>query len=54
MNIDEYSQGLHYHPLAVNLDKCFGSCNTLNDLSNGVCVSNKIENLNIRVLNKIQ
>ena len=36
----EYSQALHYDPLAVNLDRCAGSCNTLDDFSNKVCVLN--------------
>ena len=31
---NEYSQEFQYHPLAVKLDKCVGSCNNLNDLSN--------------------
>ena len=44
---NEYNQELHYHPFAVKLDKCAGSCNTLNDLSNKVCVPNKTEDLNI-------
>ena len=35
---NEYNQELHYYPFAVNLDRCVGSCNTLNDLSNKVCV----------------
>ena len=26
---NEYSQGLHYYPFAINLDSCIGSCNTL-------------------------
>ena len=30
----EYTQGLHYYPFVVNLDRCVGSCNTLNNLSN--------------------
>ena len=30
---NEYSQELHYYPIAVKLDRCVGSCNTLNDLS---------------------
>ena len=30
----EYIQGLGYYPFAVNLDRCVGSCNTLNGLSN--------------------
>ena len=38
---NEYTQGLHCFPLAFNLDRCLGSCNTLNDLSNKVCVLNK-------------
>ena len=38
---NEYTQGLHYYPLAANLDKCVGSCSTLNDLCNKVCVPNK-------------
>ena len=31
---NEYTQGLHYYLFAVNLDRCIGSCNNLNDLSN--------------------
>ena len=31
------------YPFAVKLDKCVGSCNTLNDLSNKVCIPNKTE-----------
>ena len=30
----EYNQELQHCPFAVKLDKCAGSCNTLNDLSN--------------------
>ena len=33
------TQGLHYYPFAVNSDRCVRSCNTLNDLSNRVCIS---------------
>ena len=33
------------------LDRCVRSCNTLNDLSNKVCVPNKTEDLNLRVFN---
>ena len=36
---NEYSQELHYYPFVVKLDRCVGNCNTLNDLSNKVCVS---------------
>ena len=38
----EYSQELCYHPFAVNLDKCAGSCNTLDDPSSRVCVPNEM------------
>ena len=50
---NEYRQELHYYPFAVKLDKCVGSCNALDDLSNKLCVSNKTEDLNIHVLNMI-
>ena len=38
---NEYSQEFHCYPFMVKLDKCSGSCNTLNDLSNKVCFPNK-------------
>ena len=38
---NEHSQELPYYPFAVKLDRCVGSCNTVNDLSNKVCVPNK-------------
>ena len=38
---NQYSQEFHCHPFAVKLDRCVGSCNTLNDLSNIVCVPHK-------------
>ena len=50
---NEYSQELHYYPFVVKLDKCVGSCYTLNDLSNRVCVPNKTEDLNIHTCNMI-
>ena len=48
-----YNQEFHYYPRAVKLDRCVGNCNTLNDLSNKVCVPNKIEDLNLSVFNII-
>ena len=45
----EYSQEFHYYPFASKLDRCVGSGNTLNDLSNKVCVPNKTENLHLSV-----
>ena len=50
---NEYSQKFHDYPFAVKLDRCVGSCSTLNDLSNKVCVPNKTEDLNLSVFNMI-
>ena len=38
---NEYSQEFHYYSFAIKLDRCLGSCNTLNNLSNKVCVPNE-------------
>ena len=53
INLDpnEESQEFHYYPFAVKLDRCVGSCNTLNDLPNEVCVPNKTANLNLSMFN---
>ena len=48
---NEYNQEFHYYPFTDKLDKCVGSCKTLNDLSNKVCAPNKTENLNLNVFN---
>ena len=37
----------------VKLGRCVRSCNTLNDLSNKVCVPNKTEDLNLSDFNII-
>ena len=50
---NEYSQDFHYYPFAVKLDRCAGSWNAINDLSNKACVPNKTEDLNLSVLNMI-
>ena len=38
---NEYSKEFHYYSFAVKLDRCVGSCNTLNDVSNKVYGPNK-------------
>ena len=53
LHTNEYSQEFHYYPFAVKLDRCTGSCNTLNDLSNKLCVPNKTEDLNLSLFNMI-
>ena len=50
---NEYNQKLHYYPFAVKLDRCVGSCNTLNDFSNKLCVWNKTEDLDLSLFNAI-
>ena len=42
LHADEHTQGLRYYSFAVYLDTCTGSGNIFNDLSNRVCVPNKI------------
>ena len=37
----------------VKLDRCVGSCNTLNDLSNKVGVPSKTEDLNLTMFKMI-
>ena len=37
LNSDEYNQELRYYPFMVNLDRCNGSCNTLDDPSERNC-----------------
>ena len=46
---NECSQECQYYPFAAKLDRCVGSCNTLNNLSNKACIRNKTENLNLMV-----
>ena len=50
---NKHSQEFHFYPFAVKLDRCVGSCNTLNDLSKKVCVPNKTEDLNLSVFIRI-
>ena len=50
---NEYSREFPYYPFVVPLNRCVGSCNTLNDLSNKECVRNKTEDLNQSVFNMI-
>ena len=49
---NEYTQGLRYNTTAVNRDRCVGSFNTFNDLSNKVCVQKK-EDLDLSGFNMI-
>ena len=51
---NEYDQELQYYPFAVNLDMYVGSCNTLDGLSNQLCVPNETEDLNLHVFSMTQ
>ena len=53
LNSYEYNQGLGYYTFMVNLDRCNGSCNILDDPSDKTCLSNKTENVNLSVFNTI-
>ena len=53
LHSNEYIQGLRYYPFAVSLNRCMGNRNTLNYVSNRVCVSNKTEDLDLSVFNII-
>ena len=48
---NEYSRGFHYYSFEVKLDRCVGSCNTLNALPNKICVPNKGKDLNLNFFN---
>ena len=48
LNHNECTQGLHYYPVLVNLDRCARSYKTLNEFSNKVCVPNKTKDLNLK------
>ena len=48
---NECSQDFHYYSFTVKLDRCVGSCNTINYSSNIVCFPNKTEDVNLSVFN---
>ena len=50
---NEYNQEFLYYPFLVKLDRCVGSCNTLNDLSSKVRIPSKTEDLNLSIFNMI-
>ena len=53
LNPDEQNQGLCYYPFVADLDRCNGTCNTLEDPSGKLCVPNKTEDVNLHVFNMI-
>ena len=53
LHLNKNGQEFHYYPFSVKLDRYAESCNTINDLSNKVCVLNETEDLNLKVFNMI-
>ena len=53
LNCDKYGQRFHNCLFAFNLDRCMQRFNTLNDLSNKLCVPDKTEDLNFIVFKMI-
>ena len=40
-----------FYPYSIKLNKCKGSCNTINDLYAKLCVLDTTKNINIKVFN---
>ena len=53
LHSNEYNQEFNFSSFVVKSDRCVGSCNTLNNLSNKVRVPSKTEDLNLSMLNVI-
>ena len=51
LHSQEYSREFHCYPFGLKLDRCVGSYNILNNLSNKICIPNKTEDLNLSVFN---
>ena len=53
LNLDEYNHGLRCYSFMVKLERCNGSCGTLNVPSDKICVPNKTEDTSLSVFNMI-
>ena len=40
---------LNYYPFLITLDKCSGSCNSLDDLSTKICIPSEPKDINVIV-----
>ena len=40
-----------FYPYSITINKCKGSCNTINDPYAKLCVPDTIENINVKVFN---
>ena len=41
------------YPYSINVNKCSGSCNNINDPHAKLCVPDVVKNMNVKVLNQI-
>ena len=51
LNLDEHNHGLCSHQLMVGLERCVGSCNSIDDPSSRIYVPNKTKGVNLNVCN---
>ena len=42
-----------FYPYSIKINKCKGSCNTINDLDAKIYVPDKIKNTNVKVFNLV-
>ena len=42
-----------FYPYSIKINKCKGSCNTINDPYAKICVPNNIKNANVKVFNQM-
>ena len=45
---------LYYHPVTITPNRCDGSCNTTKDPFGRICIPNKMEDVNLKVLEMIK
>ena len=42
-----------FYPYSIELNKCSGSCNNINDTYSKLCVPNAVKNINVEVFNLV-
>ena len=42
-----------FYPYSIKINKCNGSCNTVNDPYAKICVPDEIKNINVQVFNLV-
>ena len=45
---------LHQYPFTNSMSRCDGRCNSLEDPFGRICVPNKVEDVNLKVINVIK